>query len=229
MLPFLLPCLQHVFYFPSLIFWWWILPSWFLFKFLNFSVPEFPQFTFSSLILFPLLDLEHFYSFPFSICVCVFLDFFKWLFIYTFLYSIYILTIIPLLFLLLTIPIHFPERIQAPIRSQWSLEYQVEVGPRHSASRLSKRSHHRIWAPLRASVVFKQTVSWWISISLYTFWNSYCCWYPALTNGSQIRCMVLFFLYLLRFSLCPNKWLILEKFDQLLSWKYLDKIFLGFC
>lgn len=92
MLPFHLPCLQRVFYFPSLIFWWWILPSWFLFKFLNFSIPEFPQFTFSSLILFPLLDLEHFYSFPLNICVCVcvFLGFFKWfLHFYFFIFNLH--------------------------------------------------------------------------------------------------------------------------------------------
>lgn len=201
------------------------MPSWFLFKFQSFSIPEFPQFTFPSLILFPLLDLEHFYSFPFSICVCVFLDFFTWfIHLYFFIFNLHTNPNSP------SLP---SSNYLHPLPWKNTGSHKESMKPRISswcrAKTLCIKTEKDItpqnMAPLRALVVFKQTVSWWISISLYTFWNSYCCWYPTLPNGSQIRYMVLFFLYLLKFSLYPNIWLILEKFYQLLSWKYLGKIF----
>lgn len=55
----------------SPVFYWWGLPL----EFLHFSFPDFPQFEFPFLILFPLSGLELFDSFPFT--VCVFSYFFK--------------------------------------------------------------------------------------------------------------------------------------------------------
>lgn len=53
----------------SHVFCLWSLPLWCLFKFLNFSLPDFLQFAFSILILFLLTGLKLFYSFPFFACI----------------------------------------------------------------------------------------------------------------------------------------------------------------